>query len=466
MLRLSVLAAAFVVAHASTGAAQMEPRVSDEELKAFHDKHYPFVEQGAEPPGRSVPDPRNPRLSTWSGAMHWCTRHGPTIVWMGLGRPFRVDSARYPDGTRGVAQHMLDYGWRRRAADGRRWIHGHIEITSDDVIFTDGAQPLYTPPAPSEVPNLEADLARDPDFLAEVQDDRFAHGVYAVLRNRTFYKGQDERDWLCGDRQVAGVMRDLRGLGESYQDWFPHGGLRGVYPDDRAEREAMLRKQIAESSQPFSFDRHLSAIPAARRAEILKELEARRAEYEKHLPAMEEQRLKSLELAQSALAKLDDNADVFTAIHQHFTRLGWRTETTEDRARTNQRKLNDALAALAELKELARRPEGMPGEWAERLRPLPPQAGLGVEDMAQRTRELASKQQFASPIYSPGYQVILEQSPGAHTRHLGWPQWSDEERELRSGGLRRRLGELALTGRVSKEEYDVLAQRLIKTGFW
>jgi hypothetical protein len=81
-------------------------------------------------------------------------------------------------------------------------------------------------------------------------------------------------------------------------------------------------------------------------------------------------------------------------------------------------------------------------------------------------RELAARQEPRSPTDSLRGSVILELAPGARDpRQPGWPQWSDDERELRSGGLRRRLNELALTGRISKEEYDAFFQRLNKTGF-
>jgi hypothetical protein len=188
----------------------MAEKLSEAEHQAVLDDFYPFIEQGAEPPGRWVPDPNLPGFQKWLNQADWSTRHGPAVVRWSLGEPIRIESARYPDGSRGLAEHKLDFGWRRRASDGRRWIHGTVDIQPSDVFFLDGTQPIYRPPASDDVPNLEADLARDTEFLRAIQDDRFANAVYVVFRNRTFYKGSDDRDWSCGDRRAARLVRDLR----------------------------------------------------------------------------------------------------------------------------------------------------------------------------------------------------------------------------------------------------------------
>jgi hypothetical protein len=321
---------------------------------------------------------------------------------------------------------VLDYGWRRRGGDGRRWIHGKVEIRPDEVTFADGTQPIYVPPPQTDVPDLEADLARDPAFLAAIQDDRFANAVYSAF-NRSFYKGSDERAWLYGSRMAARLIRDLRGLGESYQDWFPHGGLRGVYPDDRPAREASLRKSIEDTSRPIEFSRVVpSTIPEAARTEILKQFEAKRAEFEQHLPQMEEARLTSLENAKRALAMLDENADVFRALRDHLARLGWRSESAEDHRRLHARLISKAIAVLQNIKELEKRPADTPGAWAESFR--------------QRQGPLA------------GPVRLIEKGSMDHL--------SEDEREASTGGVQRRLRDLAISGRITREEYDSLNARL------
>src|SRR5262245_12315455 len=111
----------------------MAEKLSAEEHQALLDAKYPFIDQGAEPPGRSMPNPNLPGSQMWVGEFHWSTRHGPAIVRWSLGNAIRIESARYPDGSRGVAEHKLDFGWRRRASDGRHWIHGRVDIQPADV---------------------------------------------------------------------------------------------------------------------------------------------------------------------------------------------------------------------------------------------------------------------------------------------------------------------------------------------
>ncbi len=200
----------------------------DEERRLeFLENHYPFIAQGAEPPGRWI-EPQEadqaPIAETqrhWQGRHGWRTRHGDAVIRWDLGHPRVITTALYPDGTRGDVFFVLDHGYRRRANDLKRWVSGTIDIRTDDVIFRDGvSQPSYMPPLRSTVPNLEADLANDDAFLASLEDDRFAKAVYAAFRNHRFFKDGDERSWLCGDRQAAHLVSNLRGLGESYQDYF------------------------------------------------------------------------------------------------------------------------------------------------------------------------------------------------------------------------------------------------------
>jgi hypothetical protein len=428
MMKLSALAALWVLACASGCAAQGADGLKGDDRQAHADRYYPFIEQGAEPPGRFVADLKTGGRK-WLSDMGWRTSHGPVVIWWSLGRPFRAESALYPDGSRGVAENTLDIGWRRKAADGRRWIRGTIEISPNDVAFTDGEQPVYVPPQPTDRPDLEVDLARDTEFLNALQDDRFANAVYSVLQNRNLYKGQNQTKWSGGNRDTARMLRDLRGLGESYQDWFPHGGLPGVYPDDRQERETSLRKQIEQFSQPLDFDKMLQSVTAvSQHPEVRKMMEAQRAEIDKQMPKMEEHRIQSLEFAKTQLAALDENADVFKAVHGHLSRLGWRSENAQDREQTSRRRLADAVAVLEELKALDQRPEAKPGEWAEPLR----------------------RTELAGPL---------------RVMRLGSDEGlSDAEKEVRNGGVRRKLTQLAVSGRISKAEYDAFLTKLNKIG--
>jgi hypothetical protein len=323
-----------------------------------------------------------------------------------------------------MIEHRIDYGWRRQAADGRHWIHGTIDIQPNDVLFVDGSQPpAYKPPEQNEVPDLETDLARDSKFLDDLQDDRFARAVYTVFYNRTFYKGADERSWTCGTRKAARLVRDLRGLGESYQDWFPDGELAGTYPDDRPEREALLRKMIKENSQPIEQN---AAAMVSRWPQLKDQLETALAEIKQQLPELERRRSESVASFQRSLATLDENVDVFSALHAHLTRLGWRTERAEDRERVERRRRADALAVLRdltpamqeEIRRLELRPQSAPGGWVESL----------------------------GEIRGPLRIVSAADQP------------SEEEKEVRR--LRKRLVGLPTSGRISEEEYETLSARL------
>jgi hypothetical protein len=84
------------------------------------------------------------------------------------------------------------------------------------------------------------------------------------------------------------------------------------------------------------------------------------------------------------------------------------------------------LAVLQDIKELEQRPEDIPGEWAVPLR---------------RWYELRN---HCAPPTAP----------------LARERMSEDERALRSGDIQRRLIVLAITGRISKQEFDGLVKRL------
>jgi hypothetical protein len=120
------------------------------------------------------------------------------------------------------------------------------------------------------------------------------------------------------------------------------------------------------------------------------------------------------------LAALDENADVFAALHRHVTRLGWRTERHEDRERARRKRLATAIAVLSEIKELESRPESLAPDW--------------VKSLGQ----------------SGGWIALV----------AGTEQISEEEREVVFGRARKRLIALVTSGRISNEEYASLWERL------
>jgi hypothetical protein len=200
----------------------MTNKLTDTEHQPSLDRNFPYIERDAEPPGRWVSDPLGKK---WDGQSHWSTRHGDAVVRWSLGEPFRIDFALYPDRTRGVVQKNGYGRWRRLAMNARNWIHGTIQIKADDVTFSDGEQPIYKPPQRTSVPILEADLADDAKFLEALQDDGFADATYELLKQHQLYKGE-LRGWKAGSGRAAELVANLRGLGESFDDWKPYGGSR------------------------------------------------------------------------------------------------------------------------------------------------------------------------------------------------------------------------------------------------
>lgn len=405
----------------------------------FLDRHYPFIEQGAPPPGQ----------------MGWRSRHGTAVVRWQVGHPVEVRSAAYPDGSRGDVDQVLDHGYRRRATGPRRWVYGNIDIRADDVIFTDRTeQPSYMPPALTDTPDLEADLARDDAFLGALKNDLFAQVVNCIFRDRTFLKNEDERDWTCGDRQAAHLVADLRGLGESYQDYDSGGIVPGTWPDDRPLREVTLRKRVADASQPIRIpepqvlsDEHWALLQRMvklhpkpvewspdqerkQKEEFLRQIEAQRVELVRRLPELEAERLHRIANAERALADFlkHENAAVFDALHAHLARLGWRTMNEQDQARMKRRMLEDRLGVLRQVKMLEARRESTPPDWAQSLTP----GDTGVKGTM-----------FLMPSGELENMSDVE-------REASWPP----------SALAERLNTLAVTGRITKVEFDMLQARL------
>jgi hypothetical protein len=289
------------------------------------------------------------------------------------------------------------------------------------------------------VPNLETDLAHDPAFLAAMKDDRFALAVLNVFDNRSFYRRQDTRAWICGSRKAAALVANMRSKGESYQDYFPsHATLAGTYPDDRPGIEHRLQLRIEEISKSLTKDPPFGIRveelaewlgPGEHSAEEVRRVrELMRPQLEKRRPAeiekYHEQQRAQLDLTQRNLTAFRENHtndDAFEAVRAHLSRLGWRTETEQDRERIHREWVERALQVLQEVKELEQRPAVSPEAWAESLR--------------KRT---------------PGLRAF---GPGA------LETMSADVRAVETGELDRRIGDLALTDRITQQEYRALAER-------
>ncbi|MGP1254654.1 MAG: hypothetical protein ACTS10_09595 [Kiloniellales bacterium] len=393
----------------------------------------PFIAQDAEPPGRLVD-------GKWHGEKMWCTRHGQAVVDWLLGKPTRVHSARCAGGHRADVYATFDDHFSRYDASRSRQVIGDLELRSYDVLFHEDPS-RKAQAAEVEGPNLEEDLARDHQFLAALEDDRFARAMYRVFLNRTFYKEGHEQPWICGDRQAAQLVACLRNRGETYLNFYLQYEFPGYWPDDRPEYEAKLRQEIERASEPIVFSSRETppfTVETAdgRREDIDTEerfqsyLERRRREFEESRGSLEAARRKSIENAKRRLEEFEknENADVFEALHQHITRLRWRTEDMSDRTRSRRRMLDERVRLLREIKRLDTRPQQAMPKWVYRV-------PASVRRGSDRT-----------------FTVLP----------ADWNDLTEEERAAHPHLLVSHLETLACNGQLSSDEYRDLLERITK----
>jgi hypothetical protein len=213
--------------------------------RAYLDKYYPFVAANSIQPGQWVHDASSPRGRRWEGQRRWRSRIGRVVVCWECGSPAgEAWNVRMPDGTRRHVRWSPPY-WRRRSEPPLVWTYGRLVTHPDDVEFVDlDQQPGYDPPEPKDLPNLEAEVARSPAFVADLQDDAFALTVFFELTNREWMKigHRDVETFSSGD-QLAGMIAGLRGKGEISSDvryQTLSGRLesleRGICSPDRVQR--------------------------------------------------------------------------------------------------------------------------------------------------------------------------------------------------------------------------------------
>ena len=379
----------------------MAQKTTDAQLREHLDRYFPFIEQGAERPGRWVPYENGQPGRRWSGQMGWRTRHGDAVVRWDAGKPNYIENASLADGAR--VNVIFNLGspspFRYKVSEHpRRWIHGTVDIRPDGVTFTPGEQPRFDPPAPTETTNIEADLARDQALRDRLVDAEFADAFYAYLENEQFWKEDGEHIWQYGQRSAARFVAGLRGHGDTYLDYFPHGGQK---PVTEAMRNARRQYGWAE-------------------------------------PSPEE-------------AALNEKRFIwFAEIPELLNRHGWRKATPEDR-------LAAANFASRDLSQWESRPASSTPEWAAKLkRP------------AERV-VLQSRNESTSVLDDPHFRQEIKELMEKHSRNEGPPAIAEygtgsvinrtitEGRRLRQQiqdmQLSLRLLNLAVTGRISEEEY-------------
>jgi hypothetical protein len=174
---------------------------------------------GEEPPGRWLPDERAPGR-TWSGELQWHTRHGLAVCdWM-LGKPWVVENALLPDGSRGRVQETMELGWRRR--EGRdRWIYGQVELQADEIRFRDNPdQPVAKVPTGPIGSSLARDLWSSPEIVA--QSRRYINFACLLAGSLSYYRWHNFRngsEWSCGRGDAGSIVAALRDKGDYWLDF-------------------------------------------------------------------------------------------------------------------------------------------------------------------------------------------------------------------------------------------------------
>jgi len=183
------------------------------------------IGRGDAPPGGWRHDPET-GATLWQGEPAWLTRHGPATVRHLLGKPFSVESCATPEGRLPVERaDPTDTRWWRRPAAGRvgGWVHGTLDITDDDVTFTDAVDHAPSvgtvPPNRGGGPCLMAEISGNGPALARLQDRGFAFAVRDRLVGQEFRKAGTSGRWSVSWRGAGAVVAALRGLGEHYMDF-------------------------------------------------------------------------------------------------------------------------------------------------------------------------------------------------------------------------------------------------------
>jgi hypothetical protein len=206
----------------------------------YEDGVYPegyFLEQGEEP----VPIGRGHYKPA-----EFARRHGEAIVHYRVRKPFYIDNALFPDGSRGrVGPADLGRLYRRplthedQAWDfvGVRvpikWRWGELAITPEDVAFSDRPDaPVARIYSDYHTSPLQRALYGQPEVKALADSYIGAAALFFVLLNSSWARGDETSSCDTSD-EAALIVRDIRGLGESLSDiWvlgYDHAAMKEAY---------------------------------------------------------------------------------------------------------------------------------------------------------------------------------------------------------------------------------------------
>lgn len=178
-------------------------------------------------------------VKTWQGETSWITRHGDgTVRWL-LGRPVAAYGASLAGaGTLERCETFSPFDqqfWRRPNPYGPGYVTGLLTISNDGIVFVDAPRPVDD----EEPIGIIADMLAHPDAKALFQKDGFAGAFNEYLRNADFRRnGTDDLGWSASFRAIGGIIANIRGIGESYLDFYLHAPA--FSEADTADVEALL----------------------------------------------------------------------------------------------------------------------------------------------------------------------------------------------------------------------------------
>jgi len=205
----------------------------------------------------------------WKGETAWLTRHGEaTVRWL-LGRAVTAYHVDIEEGERIARCEIfspVDHEtWRRPNPNGSGYIIGTLTITDNGILFTDKntlSEQINRGP-------LHEDIQAYPGAADIFRDDGFAAAFNEYSRNADFRRnGTDDPPYSMSWRFIGGLIADIRGIGESYIDFYLDDAE--FTEQDTARVEAFLDELgWHKLSQAEINANHVKAM------ELLQEIEAR-----------------------------------------------------------------------------------------------------------------------------------------------------------------------------------------------
>jgi hypothetical protein len=179
----------------------------------------PTISMNDVPPGKLSFE----RGIEWSGPMAWNMRHGDVgrSTWVG-GKMIEMEGVTVPGLETTVELRPGDpqaTTWRHISGDGKTWIHGDVAISDDGILFIAGKRPEYKWKAGT----LPGELHRSPHVVEAMQDFNLAGDLYGALCSLGWHNEATGKQYWGSWRASAEAVVSMRGLNESYTDFFLMG---------------------------------------------------------------------------------------------------------------------------------------------------------------------------------------------------------------------------------------------------